>query len=287
MNHTGLILEGGANRGIFTAGVLDCFQDHKIHLPYVAAVSAGAFNALDYVAGQRGRSHDCIIPDGRNHPPIHWSHFLRGKGMIDFDLIFDEYPNRLLPFDYEAYETSETICEYVSTDCRTGNAVYLSEKQDRKRLMQIARASCSVPYVSPMTIIDGRPYLDGGVSDPIPIHHVMNLGYNKNILVLTREEGYRKPVTGKPHRLARILYHSYPQLIKQLESRNQRYNETMEYLNTLELEQKVFIIRPKKVLVSRTDNNTERLNAFYCQGYETAEERLEDIKKFIADHQQL
>lgn len=201
--------------------------------------------------------------------------------MIDFDLAFDEYPNRLLPFDYKAYETSETDCEYVVTDCRTGKAVYLSERHNGKRLMRIARASCSVPFVCPMTELDGSLYLDGGISDSIPIRHVMDRGYKKNIVILTREKGYQKPVTGKPQRLSRMLYRNYPELVRQLESRNQRYNETIKYLEKLESEQKVLLIRPHKVLVSRADNNTKRMEAFYRQGYETADKKLGEIRDFI------
>ena len=281
MKNVGLILEGGANRGIFTAGVLDCLQEHEIYLPYVAAVSAGSFNAMDYASRQKGRSRACMIPNGRNRPPIHWSHFLRRKGMIDFDLCFDEYPNRILPFDYKAYETSETDCEYVATDCRTGKAVYLSERHDGKRLMQIARASCSVPYVCPMTKLDESLYLDGGISDSIPISHVIERGYEKNIVILTREKGYQKPVTRKPQRLNCMLYKNYPELVKQLESRNQRYNETIKYLEKLEQEQKVLLIRPHKVLVSRADNNTKRMEAFYRQGYAIADKKLSQIRDFI------
>lgn len=276
----GLILEGGANRGVFTAGVLDSLQEHGIDFPYIAAVSAGSFNAMDYVSRQKGRSRACMIPNGRNRPPIHWTHFLRKKGMIDFDLAFDDYPNRILPFDYKAYEESDTVCEYVATNCFTGEPAYLSEKHDGKRLMQIARASCSVPYVCSMTELDGNLYLDGGISDSIPIRHAMELGYEKNIIVLTREKGYRKSVTGKPQRLSRIMYRTYPELVKQLESRNRRYNETVEYLAELEKKNKILIIRPHKVLVSRTDNNTGRLEAFYRQGYEMAEKRIKGIQDF-------
>ncbi|MBS7008497.1 patatin-like phospholipase family protein [Anaerostipes sp.] len=280
MKHTGLILEGGANRGVFTAGVLDCLQDYGIYMPYIAAVSAGSINAMDYISGQKGRSRDCMIPNGRNHPPIHWTHLLRKRSMIDFELVFDEYPNRKIPFDYQAYEASDMVCEYVATDCHTGEPVYLSEKHDGKRLMQIVKASCTVPYVCPMTELEGRRYVDGGISDSIPIRHAMERGYKKNIVVLTREKEYRKPVTGKTQRLARIMYHNYPEVVKQLETRNRRYNETAEYLEELEAEGEALVIRPHKVLVSRADNNTERLKAFYRQGYETAKQRIEEIKSF-------
>lgn len=281
MKYTGLILEGGANRGVFTAGVLDCMQDHGICLPYIVSVSAGSFNAMDYVSGQKGRSRECMIPDGRNQPPIHWTHFFRKKAMIDFDLAFDEYPNRILPFDYEAYEKSGVVCEYVATDCLTGEPAYLSEKHDGKRLMRIARASCSVPYVCPMTELDGKLYLDGGISDSIPIRHAREIGYEKNIVILTQEKGYRKPVSDKPQWPARLMYRKYPKLTAQLESRNRRYNETIEYLEKLEREQKVLLIQPSKVLVSRADNNTARLQAFYRQGYDVAGQKLKEIMDFI------
>ena len=281
MKNTGLILEGGANRGVFTAGVLDCMQDYGVYLPYIAAVSAGSFNAMDYAARQRGRSRDCMIPNGRNRPPIHWTHFFRKRAMIDFDLAFDEYPNKLLPFDYKAYEESGVTCEYVATDCRTGQAAYLSEKHDGKRLMQIARASCSVPYVCPMTRLDGHLYLDGGISDSIPVRHAMELGYERNIVVLTREKEYRKPTAGRSRWITYMMYQNYPMLAEQLESRNRRYNETIEYLEELEAKQRILIIRPYKVLVSRADNNTERLQAFYRQGYETAEQRMKEIQDFV------
>ena len=280
---TGLILEGGANRGVFTAGVLDCLQDHHIYLPYVVAVSAGSFNAMDYTSHQKGRSRDCMIPNGRNKPPIHWTHFFRKKGMIDFDLAFDEYPNRMIPFDYEAYEASDMLCEYVVTDCHSGKAIYLSEKHDGKRLMQIARASCSVPFVCPMTKLDGNLYLDGGISDSIPIHHAMSKGYQKNIVILTREKDYQKKATGKPLHIARLMYRKYPALIKQLETRNKRYNDTIKVLEELEANHQVLIIRPSKVLVSRADNHTDRLQAFYEQGYQIAKDSLEAIKKFLEE----
>lgn len=255
MKNTGLILEGGANRGVFTAGVLDCLQKNNIYLPYIAAVSAGSFNAMDYVSRQSGRTRECMIPDGRNRPPIHWTHFFKKKAMIDFDLAFDEYPNRLIPFDYKAYEKSGAVCEYVATDCYTGEPAYLSEKYDGKRLMQIARASCSVPYVCPMTRLDGRLYLDGGIADSIPVRHAIRLGYERNIVVLTREKGYRKPEAGKVRLLNGLMYRKYPELVKQLNNRNQRYNETVGYLEKLEAEQRALVIRPRKVLVSRADKD--------------------------------
>ena len=157
MKKIGLILEGGANRGIFTAGVLDLFKSKDIYLPYVVSVSVGTCNAIDYVSKQFGRTKECMIPNGRNVPPVSIQNIPKKKTMINLDMVFDEYPNHLVPFDYATYWSSDIISEYVVTNCITGQAEYLSEKQDAKRLMNICRASCSMPYLSPITMLDGIP----------------------------------------------------------------------------------------------------------------------------------
>lgn len=117
-----LILEGGANRGVFTAGVLDFFQKHQLYLPYVAAISVGICNAMDYTSRQQGKTRSCMIPAERNVPPIHWCNLYRKGSVIDLDLVFGEYPNRLDPFDFAAFQNSETTCEFVVTNYRTGMA---------------------------------------------------------------------------------------------------------------------------------------------------------------------
>ena len=282
MKGIGLILEGGANRGIFTAGVLDFFQEQKLYFPYVVSVSVGSCNALDYISGQAGRTKSCIIPGSRNIPPIHWRHLRSKKSVVNLDMVFDEYPNRLVPFDYDSYFSSPIINEFVVTNCENGQAQYLSESEDRSRLMQICRASSSMPYLSPMVMLDGVPYLDGGIADAVPIRHAMSRGYEKNIVILTREKGYLKKDSKAARMLNRRFYKAYPDLIRTLESRFSRYNQTMRELEQLEAEGKVLIIRPDKVLAGRMDNNASHLEDFYRQGYEVAERHLEEIKR-IAD----
>lgn len=281
MDKIGLILEGGANRGIFTAGVLDFFRKKNIYLPYVLSVSVGSCNAMDYVSKQLGRTRDCMIPNGRNTPPICLRNLIKKKTMVNLDLVFDEYPNRIVPFDYEAYWASDIISEYVVTNCITGKAEYKSEKQDAKKLMEICRASSSMPYLSPMVYLDGVPYLDGGLSDPVPIQHAMELGYEKNIVVLTREEGYTKKDSRVLNSINPILYSKYPNLNKRLGDRGKQYNKTMELLDRLEKEKKALVIRPSKVLIGRLGNNKKRMNAFYWQGYKNAKSRMEEIRDFI------
>lgn len=202
----GLILAGGANRGVFTAGVLDFFQKHNVYTPYVISVSVGSCNALDYVSRQIGRTKNCRIPNGRNVPPINWRHFFKIGTIIDLDMVFNEYPNRIVPFDYGSYASSDTESEYVVTNCYNGKAEYLSDRDNKKRLMSICRASCSMPYILPVCYVDDKPYLDGGISDPIPVKHSMDLGYEKNIVILTRPIVELRNDVSFLHLLNRVMY---------------------------------------------------------------------------------
>lgn len=281
MQNIGLVLEGGANRGIFTSGVLDFFQENNLYLPYVAAVSVGSCNAMDYAAGQPGRTKECFIPGDRNIPPIHWKHLAAKRTIVNLDMVFDEYPNRLVPFDYEAYFSSPVTCEYVVTNCLSGGPEYFTEKMDRRRLMRIAKASSSLPYMCAEVMLDGIPYLDGGVADPIPVRRAMDRGYKKNIVILTRDKDYFKKPSRAASLAARRVYRNYPELIRQMDKRAARYNKTLKFLEKLEAQGKVLLIRPTKVLAGRTDNNPGHLEAFYRQGYEMAKERADEIHRFL------
>ena len=281
MKKVGLVLEGGANRGVFTAGVLDCLRRYNLYVPYVVSVSVGTCNAMDYVSKQIGRTKECMIPNGRNIPPINWRNIPKHKSLVNLDMVFDEYPNAMIPFDYRTYFASEIESEYVVTNCHTGEAEYLSEKQDRKRLMNIGRASCSMPYLCKMVQIDNRLYLDGGIADAIPLRHAIEKGYKKNIIVLTRGQGYVKKSSKVQNFLSRMMYQQYPNLMNMLDSRAERYNHTMRYIDQLEKERKVIVIRPQNVLIEGMGNNFERMNSFYQQGYEVAEHFLEQIQNFI------
>lgn len=283
MQRIGLILEGGANRGIFTSGVLDFFQEKGLYLPYVAAVSVGACNAMDYISGQKGRTRECFIPGDRNMPPIHWRHLRSKRTIVNLDTVFEEYPNELLPFDYEKYFSSPTEVEYVVTNCESGKPEYLTEKEDGDRLMTIGRASSSLPFVCPVVVLDNKPYLDGGVSDPIPIRHAISKGFQKNIVILTREKGYQKKDSKTTALLGRKIYGDYPRLTKRMETRAQDYNETVGYLESLEAQGKALVIRPSRVLAGRTDNNPAHLEAFYRQGYDIARKRWKEICDFMKE----
>ena len=283
MPPVGLVLEGGARRGIFTSGVLDYFMEHDLYLPYVTGSSAGACNANSYVSHQIGRMCECSIPKDRSENMIHLSSVLRTHRLMDMDLLFDEYPNKKYPFDFAAYAQSPIRCEYTVTNCLTGQVEYMDERQDRDRLLQIVRASSSLPLLSDMVEIDGVPYCDGGVADAVPLFHAMRSGYQKNIVVLTRGFGYRKDFSAKSQKLYEIALRKYPKLVETLGNRHIKYNRLMEYLEQQEREKtgRVLVIRPSLPVIDRMESDRKTLGDFYMHGYRTAEAMWPQIQAFL------
>ena len=163
MEKATIVLEGGATRGVFTSGVLDYLMEKDLYFSNVIGVSAGSCNAVDYVSKQPGRTRDCMIPTDKSLNYVNGLRtFIKEKSLMNMDMIFDKFPHEIFPFDFETYFKSETKCEIVATNCLTGEAEYLEEGKDEKRLMKICRASCSMPLVSPIVNVDEVPYLDGG-----------------------------------------------------------------------------------------------------------------------------
>ena len=275
----GLVLEGGANRGIFTSGVLDCLKKNEIYLPYVISVSVGTCNAIDYISRQIGRTKDCMIPHGRNTPPICWKNILKKKSPINLDMVFDEYPNKLIPFDYTTFWNSDIV-----TNCLTGSAEYFSPPQnrDKKRLMQICRASCSMPYILPEVYIDNIPYLDGGCSDPIPFKRAIKMGYQKNIVIMTRTLEYipKKKATWLK-KIERVMYSKYPNFVKLLSQADEQYQKILEEIKVFENQKKLLVIRPTQELAKRMEQNQNHMEAFYKHGYDVTNYRLNEIRDFI------
>lgn len=278
---TALVLEGGATRGVFTAGVLDYLMEKGLYLPYVVGVSAGACNAVDYVARQPGRTKDCIIQKEKEYSYISLRHTLKTRNLFDMDMLFDRYPNEILPFDYETYFHSPLRCEMVVTNCLTGRAEYLDDRTNRRRMMDICRASSSVPMASPMVLVDGIPYLDGGVADSIPIIRSLKLGNKKNVIVLTRQAGYRKKPVRRSRPLYIAAYKDYPNLIKAIFRRAYMYNKTISYIEKWEAQGKVFVIRPRQKTVSRTERDCQALTDFYQHGYDLMEENYERLLEYL------
>ena len=276
-----LVLEGGGTRGVFTAGVLDYLMEKEVKFPYVIGVSAGACNAIDYVSKQIGRTKDCTIIQDRKNRYIGTKDALKKGYLFDMDRLFDEYPNRLFPFDFDTYFASDIQCEVVVTNCLTGEAMYLSEKQDKERLLTICRASSSIPLISPVVDVDGIPCVDGGVADSVPLIHSMKLGHQKNVVVLTRNKGYRKKAPGKSRLLYTAALKKYPNLLNALLNRYRNYNRVMELVEKWEEEGHIFVIRPEVEPVSRTEQTVEKLTEFYDHGYQLMKQRMEEMQAYL------
>ena len=264
-----LVLEGGGLRGVFTCGVLDCFMDNGIRFPFTVGVSAGACNGLSYMSGQRGRARSSNIDLMDKYHYVGFRYLLTQGCIMDFKLLFEDFPEKIIPYDYDAYFSNPDRFVMVTTNCLTGKAEYFEERQSSARVMDIVRASSSLPFVSPVTYVDGVPMLDGGIVDSVPVQYAMDMGYDKLVVVLTRNRGYRKKNGSMP--LAKAMYRKYPLLQKALSQRNAVYNRTMELVERLEDEGRIIVIRPvKPVQVGRMEKDTAKLAALYDEGYDVA-----------------
>lgn len=270
-----LVLEGGGLRGVFTCGVLDCFMDHGIRFPFIVGVSAGACNGLSFMSGQRGRAKASNIDLMEKYQYVGLKYMLTQGCIMDFKLLFEDFPEKIIPYDYPAYFANPDRFVMVTTNCLTGKAEYLEEKASAERVMQIVRASSSLPFVSRITYVDGKPMLDGGIADSIPLRYALDQGYEHPVVILTRNKGYRKK-EGKM-RLSKAFYRRYPQLQKALSQRNVVYNATMDLIETMEEEGTITVIRPERpVEVGRMEKDTAKLTRLYQEGYEIAEKYIKN-----------
>lgn len=268
-DRTGLVLEGGGMRGIFTIGVLDNFMDRGIKFPYIIGVSAGACNALSYISGQRGRAKYTNTELLAERKYIGFKYLLTKRNIMDFDLLFHDLPEEIYPYDYDALARSSERFEVVTTSCITGKACYLQEKNDPKRVIDLVKASSSLPFVCPISYVDGEPMLDGGIADSIPIERALSQGFDNNLVVLTRNIGYRKPA--KPTKVPFFFYRKYPNAKKAIRLRNSIYNKEIELVEQMEKEGSVAVLRPiKPIEVGRMERDTDKILALYNEGYNLA-----------------
>lgn len=269
-----LVLEGGGMRGVFTCGVLDYLMDHDIYFPYGVGVSAGACNGLSFMSRQRGRAKFSNIDMLEKYQYIGVKHLWTQHSIFDQDLLYKRFPEEILPFDYNTYFANSDRFEMVTTNCLTGLPCYLEEKEDLHRLVDIAKASSSLPYVCPIVYIDGIPMLDGGIVVSIPIMRAISLGYENNVVVLTRNRGYRED--SKDIKIPKFVYKKYPRLRVVLSHRCQCYNNQLELIEKLEDEGTIRVIRPiDPVKVGRIEKDINKLTEFYEEGYACAKKRLD------------
>lgn len=263
----GLVLEGGGMRGVFTCGVLDYFMDKNITFPYIIGVSAGACNGLSYMSKQRGRAKYSNIDLLAKYKYIGLKHYIKKRNIMDFDLLFHEFPDNIIPYDYQTYFASPFRFEMVTSDCMTGKPVYFEEKSDKSRVIDIVKASSSLPIMCPIAYVDNMPMLDGGICDSIPVIRAQSQGYKKNVVILTRNHGYRKE--SKDIKVPSFIYRKYPAMREALSNRNSLYNSQLELIEQLEDRGDIFVIRPQKpILVDRIEKDINKLTALYEEGYE-------------------
>lgn len=268
--NTGLVLEGGGMRGVFTSGVLDGFMKHDLYFRYVVAVSAGACNGMSYMSHQPRRARISNIDYLARYNYIGIRHLVTQGCIFDRKLLYDKFPNQYLPFDFDTFFNNQCTFEMVTTNCRTGQAMYLSEKHDRQRALDIVRASSSLPYVSKIVEVDGIPMLDGGIVDSIPVQRAIDMGHPFNVVVCTRNKGYRE--TGRDYKIPRFIYRNYPRLRVALSRRIAAYNEQLEMIDRMEAAGQIICIRPERPMeVTRIAKDTAKLERLYEEGFALGE----------------
>mgnify|MGYP000886956952 CR=1 FL=1 len=282
MEDIGLVLEGGGMRGLYTAGVLDFFMEKNLYFPYVIGVSMGACNACSYISRQKGRNKRINI--NYVHDPRYLScrNLIFKKGLFGVDFIFDDLPNRLEIFDKKSFNDAKERFIITTTDCDRGEPVYFDKNQCAdEEIFEVIRASSSLPFMASVVKFRGLNLLDGGISDPIPIKKSIKDGNNKNVIILTRNKDYVK----KPFRmkfLANKIYYNYKGLVNAMIHRYKKYNNTLSYIEQLEREGKVFVIRPKEQLkVRRIEKDKNKLTQLYNQGYKEASQCYDKLEKWI------
>lgn len=269
--NTGLVLEGGGMRGVFTSGVLDAFMKYNLEFGYVVAVSAGACNGMSYISRQPRRARISNIDYLAQYHYIGLRHLVTQGCIFDQKLLYDKFPNLIIPFDFDTFFHNPATFEMVTTNCSTGRAMYLSERSDRQRALDIVRASSSLPYVSKIVTVDGIPMLDGGIVDSIPVMHAMETGHHKNVVIMTRNYGFRN--TGSDHKIPPLIYKHYPRLRVVLSHRIEVYNKQLQLVEDLERAGQIICIRPElPVEVGRIEKDLDKLERLYEEGFQLGED---------------
>jgi len=277
----GLIMEGGAMRGLFTAGVIDVMMENDIEYDGAIGVSAGAAFGCNYKSRQIGRVIRYNIDNCRNPEYCSFRSLIKTGNMFGAEYCYHKLPEELDLFDYETYEKNPMEFYIVCTDVESGNPVYYkSEKADRECL-EWMRASASMPLASRIVEVGGYKLLDGGISDSIPIKYFESIGYNRNVVILTQPEDYVKG-RNKLIPLMKTVLRKYPNVVDTIARRHEIYNETTEYIKKKEREGDILVIRPDEALpIKRVEHDADKMRNVYGLGRVVAMRRLEEIKEFL------
>jgi len=280
---TAMVLEGGAMRGMFTAGVLDVLMENEITTDVTVGVSAGAAFGSNYKSGQTGRAlrYNLRFCKDKRYCSF-WSLLFTGN-LYGAKFCYHTLPNKLDIFDTEAFDKSPMEFYAVCTNVENGKPFYKKIEKADDTAYEWIRASASLPLVSKIVKIDGMKLLDGGITDSIPLKFAESTGCEKSIVVLTQPKGYVKKPASMMGIMKKVLK-NYPEMIKALQNRYIMYNDTLKYIEQREKEGSVLVIRPKEnLIIKRVEHKRENLTAVYNLGRETATERLDEIKKFLKE----
>ncbi len=281
MYQAGLVLEGGGMKGMYTAGVLEFFLDKDIEYSSCYGVSAGACHLCSFLSKQKKRAYRVAVNYLDNKKYCGAFSLLTTGDLFGVDMCYDLIPNYLDPYDFETFEKYEGKAYAVVTNIRTGEAEYIQLK-DMHEDIQAVRASSSMPLVSRKVKIGDEYYLDGGIADSIPIARSIADGNEKNVVIMTKETGFiRKPESNLA--ILKARYAKYPKVYERMKERDKQYNRTLDYLDEMEKEGKVFIIRPKrKSEVGRVEKDRSKLDALYEEGYRDAEECYVELLEYLS-----
>lgn len=276
----GLVLEGGGMKGVYTAGVLDFFLDQGIDFAKCYGVSAGACCLCSYLSRQRGRAYATMTDyvEDRNYFGV--ASLLKTGDLFNADMCYRQIPEILNPFDYEAFDQNPSKGYAVVTNIETGRPEYIRLKEMHRDIVAV-QASASLPLISRNVRIGEKLYLDGGISDSIPLLHAMADGNRKNVVVMTKEQGYRRKPSGKLGFL-KVKYAAYPRVYELMKNRHIEYNRTLDFLQEQVKAGNVFLIQPRhKSQVGRLEKDRDKLKALYQEGYEEAKGCYEQLLDFL------
>ena len=277
----GLVLEGGAMRGLFTAGIIDVLMQNNITFDGMIGVSAGAAFGCNFKSGQVGRAKRYNINFCRDKRYCSMRSLLTTGNMYGAEFCYHELPEKLDLFDKEAFENNPMEFFLVCTDVISGNAIYHKMDKVTYDELEWMRASASMPLVSKIVEVDGMKMLDGGVTDSVPIRYFQSIGYNRNVVVLTQHRAYRKKKNSILP-IIRVVLRKYPKLVSAMERRHEVYNKTLDYIFEQEKAGNVFVLAPDKALpIKRTEHKKEVLEEVYNIGKEKITEKLGDLKYFL------
>ena len=277
----GLVLEGGAMRGMFTAGVLDVFMENNIKVTDIVGVSAGTLFGINYVSKQPKRALRYNLRYINDNRYMSIKSLMRTGNLINKDFTYYKLPFQLDVFDNKTFKQSDINFFATVTNIETGEAEYI-KIEDAFKQMETLRATSALPFISEIIEINGKKYLDGGIANSIPVDYFEKQNYDKIIVILTRPIDYRKKKsTGVQFK---VTYGKYPKLIEKLENRYQDYNNTVERIVELEKQGKVLVIRPdEEITIKRLEKDTDKLQHVYDLGIKNGKESIERVKNYLAE----